>query len=231
MNYKAYCCLPFLLLAGCKVQLNNDEKDAKFDYQFNLGAQGWQAGFADYPADNADIYQLDAGIKTLPAGFSGTGFMLSGHNRSDDLFMFIKRRISGLEPSTRYQASVKVTLLSHSGAGCVGIGGAPGESVYLHFGYADIEPKQQGYTLNVPKGNQSQDGAQSKVMGDIAVADIPCDGSRYKTKSLSSVPAKNLTLTTDSSGSIWFFIGTDSGYEGKTTLFYQGIELTLTPAL
>ena len=231
MNYKAYCCLPFLLLAGCKVQLNSDEKDAKFDYQFNLGAQGWQAGFADYPADNADIYQLDAGIKTLPAGFSGTGFMLSGHNRSDDLFMYMKRRISGLEPSTRYQASAKVTLLSHSGAGCVGIGGAPGESVYLHFGYADIEPKQQGYTLNVAKGNQSQDGAQSKVLGNIAVTGVPCDGSKYQAKTISSAADKRLTFTSDSSGAVWIFIGTDSGYEGKTTLFYQGIELKLTPVL
>lgn len=230
MHKRAYWCLPLLLLTGCKLELNNGEQKAEFQYQFAQGALGWQAGFADYPVENADIYQLDAGIRKLPEGFSGYAFMLSGHNRSDDLFMFIKRRISGLEPATRYQATLSLKLLSASGANCVGIGGAPGESVYLHFGYADTEPEQSGYSLNVPKGNQSQDGPQSKVLGNIAVADIPCDGSTYKSKTIQSTVGKTLSFTTDSSGSVWIFIGTDSGFEGKTTLYYQTINLTLTPA-
>ncbi len=230
MRVTSYLCLPLLLLSGCKVDLTDKEQTANFQYPFSQGALGWQAGFADYPQENSGIYELDSGIKTLPAGFTGSGFMLSGHNRSDDLFMYLKRRITGLSPSTRYQASLKVNFLSHSGAGCVGIGGAPGEAVYLHFGYADIEPKQSGYTLNVPKGNQSQDGAQSKVLGDIAVADMPCDGSKFKTKLVSSSISKSLTFTTDASGAIWIFVGTDSGFEGKTTLYYQNIELNFTPA-
>lgn len=230
MRVTSYLCLPLLLLSGCKVDLTDKEQTANFQYPFSQGALGWQAGFADYPQENSGSYELDSGIKTLPAGFTGSGFMLSGHNRSDDLFMYLKRRITGLSPSTRYQASLKVNFLSHSGAGCVGIGGAPGEAVYLHFGYADIEPKQNGYTLNVAKGNQSQDGAQSKVLGDIAVADMPCDGSKFKTKLVSSSISKSLTFTTDASGAIWIFVGTDSGFEGKTTLYYQNIELNFTPA-
>lgn len=230
MRIIGYLCLPLVLLSGCKIDLTDKEQTANFQYAFAQGALGWQAGFADYPQENSGNYELGSGIKTLPSGFTGSGFMLSGHNRSDDLFMYLKRRITGLSPSSRYQASLKVSFLSHSGAGCVGIGGAPGEAVYLHFGYADIEPKQSGYTLNVPKGNQSQDGAQSKVLGDIAVAGLPCDASKYQSKMLSSTATKNLTLTTDASGAVWIFVGTDSGFEGKTTLYYQNIELNFTPA-
>ncbi|MBU2224761.1 MAG: hypothetical protein KKB00_12055, partial [Gammaproteobacteria bacterium] len=174
-------------------------------------------------------FELDSGIKNLPVGFAGTGYMLTGHNRSDDLFMFLKRKISGLSPSTRYQARLKVSLLSAAGASCSGIGGAPGESVYLHFGFADIEPKQVGYTLNVAKGNQSQDGTNSKVQGNIAVKDLPCDGSKFQSKTLISTTSSSLQFTTQSDGSVWLFTGTDSGYEGKTTLYYQKIELELKP--
>jgi len=217
------------VLQGCKVELFDPDKPVILEYNFAQGQQNWQAGFADYNTALAETFELDSGVKTLPTGFTGTGYMLSGHNRSDDLFMFLKRRISGLSPSTRYQARLKVSFLSAAGTNCVGIGGAPGESVYLHFGFADIEPKQVGYNLNVAKGNQSQDGANSKVQGNIAVNDLPCDGSKYQSKTLTSTASSSVQFTTQSDGSIWLFTGTDSGYEGKTTLYYQKIELELMP--
>ena len=101
--------------------------------------------------------------------------------------------------------------------------------MYVHFGFADIEPKQVGYNLNVAKGNQSQDGTNSKVQGNIAVKDLPCDGSKFQSKTLTSTSNTSLQFTTQSDGSVWIFAGTDSGYEGKTTLYYQSIELELKP--
>ncbi len=217
------------LLQGCDVDIINPEQPVVLEYNFAQGQQNWQAGFADYDAAQADIFELDSGVKTLPTGFTGTGYKLSGHNRSDDLFMFLKRRITGLSPSTRYQARLKVSFLSAAGTNCMGIGGAPGESVYLHFGFADAEPKQVGYNLNVAKGNQGQDGTHSKVQGDISVIDLPCDGSKYQAKTITSTTNSSLQFTTQSDGSIWIFTGTDSGFEGKTTLYYQKIALELKP--
>ncbi|MBU1439182.1 MAG: hypothetical protein KKF79_17665 [Gammaproteobacteria bacterium] len=225
----ALLCMCALLMQGCDVDIINPDQPMKLEYDFAQGQQNWQAGFADYETALAASFELDSGIKNLPVGFAGTGYMLTGHNRSDDLFMFLKRKISGLSPSTRYQARLKVSLLSAAGASCSGIGGAPGESVYLHFGFADIEPKQVGYTLNVAKGNQSQDGTNSKVQGNIAVKDLPCDGSKFQSKTLISTTSSSLQFTTQSDGSVWLFTGTDSGYEGKTTLYYQKIELELKP--
>lgn len=219
--------LSALFLHGCKVEIIDPDKPVVLEYNFAQGQQNWQAGFADYNVAQENIFELDSGIKTLPSGFTGTGFMMSGHNRSDDLFMFVKRRITGLSPSTRYQAQLKVSFLSAAGTNCFGIGGSPGESVYLHFGFADIEPKQLGYNLNVAKGNQSQDGANSKVQGNIAVNDLPCDASQYQVKTLTSSANSSLQFTTGSDGSVWLFVGTDSGFEGKTTLFYQNIVLEL----
>src|SRR6184192_1463014 len=65
-------------------------------FDFRNGALGWQAGFADYPpATNKNgIYELLAEMRTLPPelGANGNGFYIQGSNRSDDLFMFMKRR-------------------------------------------------------------------------------------------------------------------------------------------
>jgi len=215
-------------LTGCDNEFKLGADGDVVSYNFQHGAQNWTAGFADYPSNDAATYELASGLRNLPTGFQGSGFMLSGHNRSDDLFMFIKRKISGLSPSSKYKAQLKVTFLSNAGAGCMGIGGAPGESVWLKFGYADKEPKQDGFTLNVPKGDQSQDGTQAKVQGDVAIADAKCDGSVYKAKTLKN-SEKTLDITTTADGSVWLFVGTDSGFEGKTTLYYQNIEVRFTP--
>jgi len=66
-------------------------------FDFRNGALGWEAGFADYPpaTNKEDLYGLRAEIRNLPPelGVNGTGFYIQGINRSDDLFMFMKRRL------------------------------------------------------------------------------------------------------------------------------------------
>ena len=104
-----------LALTGCDNEFKLGADADVVSYSFQHGAQNWTAGFADYPSNDAATYELASGLRNLPTGFQGSGFMLSGHNRSDDLFMFIKRKISGLSPSSKYKAQLKVTFLSNAG--------------------------------------------------------------------------------------------------------------------
>ncbi|MFT7397561.1 MAG: hypothetical protein ACI832_000794, partial [Rheinheimera aquimaris] len=147
----------------------------------------------------------------------------------DDLFMYIKRKITGLEPATRYQLSVSVRFLTDAASDCMGVGGAPGESVYLKFGYASQEPQQSGYYLNVDKGNQSQDGSNARVIGNIASGEISCDSDKFASKIVSGSGNTPLQFTSNADGSIWVFLGTDSGFEGLTRLYYRELELRFTP--
>lgn len=218
----------WLLLAGCNVELLPGQ-DKAFNFDFNSGAHGWTAGFSDYPADNAATYQLESGIRALPGAAAKKGYFLSGINRSDDLFMFLKNQFSGLEPSTKYYARVRLTFLSNAGVDCAGVGGAPGESVYLKFGYGDKEPKQEGYYLNLDKGQQSQSGTQAKVIGNVAVKEAACDGSKFAEKTVQTTTNERIPLYSDGQGRVWVFVGTDSGYEGLTTLYYKSIEIALEP--
>lgn len=231
MKLNQWLALPLcttLFLTGCDNEFKLVDNADVWSFNFQHGAQNWTAGFSDYDVKQASLFELESGIRTLPSGFQGTGFLLSGRNNSADLFMFMKRKISGLTPSTKYRAQLKVTFLSNVTKDCVGIGGSPGESVWVKFGYADKEPNQEGFTLNVPKGDQSQDGAQAKVQGNIANAEGKCDSSVYRAKMLKNTE-KSLDLTTAADGSVWLFVGTDSSYIGKTTLYYQNIEVRFTP--
>jgi len=66
----------------------------RLDSDFRDGAQGWEAGFVEYSPDTEDM-MLGAETKPLPPelGINGTGYYLQGMNHSDDLFMFLKRRL------------------------------------------------------------------------------------------------------------------------------------------
>lgn len=220
------------LLHACNadIRLGNGNLSERLRFDFENGAQGWQAGFSDYDTELAAGFDLQSGVRAIPES-NNSGFYLAGTNQSDDLFMFIKSRFRGLQQSTRYVASVTLDIVSNAGAGCAGIGGSPGESVYLKFGFAESEPQQAGYDLNVAKGNQSNGGTNANVLGNIAVNDLNCDGTSLGNKTVTTTRQTELEFTTDADGRIWLFIGTDSGFEGRTELYFDEIELTVAPKL
>lgn len=223
-------CAALLLACDADIRIRNGDLSERLRFDFENGEQGWQAGFSDYDTELAAGFNLQSGVRSIPES-NNSGFYLAGTNQSDDLFMFIKSRFRGLQASTRYVASVTINLVSNGGAGCAGIGGSPGESVYLKFGFAETEPQQAGYDLNVAKGNQSNGGANANVIGNIAVNGLACDGTNLGNKTVTSTSQTELEFTTTEDGRIWLFIGTDSGFEGRTEIYFDQIELTVQPKL
>ena len=85
--------------------------DNAFEFAFENEAEGWTADFADLPADfDQPTYELDSGFRALPESLSGNGFYIQGHKISDDLFMYLKRQVEGLLPSTTYPMTVEIDL-------------------------------------------------------------------------------------------------------------------------
>ncbi len=232
------CACLVSLLAGCDAVGPPLQVEAVFD--FRLGRQGWQADFADYSVLNEDL-QLMADIEALPDELDvrGTGFYIQGMNRSDDLFMYLKHELGpldGVRPGQTYQVRYRIVVASNAPTGCAGVGGAPGESVYLKAGASTDEPDDvrdgDGVNLNVDKGNQAEGGADAFVVGDIANGE---DCGEYENLddvpyvSLDFRPEQEQTVTADEQGRLWLFVGTDSGFEGLTGLYYQRIEAVLSP--
>lgn len=223
-------------LGACSLDGRGDDEEERVVFDFtDGGAEGWSAGFADYPSNTPETdYELDSGLRSLPEEVgSGTGYMITGSNHSDDLFMFITGRLDGLEPSTTYALRFEVEVASEAQSDCVGVGGAPGESVYLKAGAAAEQPvvrvENEVYTVSVDKGQQSMGGANAAVLGHIANGD-PCGSEpRFRTITRRG-PDRPLEVKSAADGSLWILVGTDSGFEATTTLYYQRVTVTYEPA-
>jgi hypothetical protein len=213
-------------LTGCK-----DEGGLNLPFDLGQDAAGWGGGFADLPVDyEQDSYQLDFGYIDSPLG--GKALMISSMNRSDDIFMYIKKQITaadGLSPNTTYLVTIEVVFATSAPAGAMGVGGAPGEAVYVKVGASSIEPvpvdKVGFYELSVDKGQQSTGGYDAVVVGNVAKV-VNDDFETYELKTLNNQD-NPIEVTTDAGGNMWIFAGTDSGFEGLTTLYYTAVNVTL----
>ena len=203
-----------------------------FPFDFTAMDEKFTAGFADLPTNyDTNQYALRSSRTNLPANLGGKpALFISGANRSDDLWMFWKRKAVGLLPNTVYEATFDLELASAAAAGMIGIGGAPGESVFLKAGASTAEPRivtdKSGWLrMNIDKGNQSQPGASAAVLGHAAKPDAGTNYSIIRRDNRSS----RLRATTAADGSLWLFFGSDSGFEGTTSLYYTKFTAVLEP--
>lgn len=211
---------------------------SRFSYAFDQGSQDWAPGFADLPVDyDPDLFALDSGWSALPSGLEGNAIYLSGRNASDDLFMYLQKQIAGLQPETSYQITFDIELASNTPAGMVGIGGSPGEGVFVKAGAVNREPGLVTDAIgwlrpDIDKGNQASEGSDMINLGTLANPNIDPEtatGKEYALMTLNNQDAL-FQVTSAANGSIWVIIGTDSGFEGTTTVYYDSITITLIEA-
>lgn len=229
-RYFFQCAVLISLLA---MSCNDDNIGAPvFSSEFIFAdSTGWTIDFADYPPGDPDLYEFKAAFTTLPEPLDTTrpALLISGANRSDDLFMYAKRKLTGLPPRQRLAVMVEATFASNAASNAVGIGGPPGESVYLKTGVTTVEPTtapdEMGWLrLNIDKGNQSQIGSDALSLGNAA------NGTdEFVYVLLERETEGRLIVEPDENGEAWFYIGSDSGFEGTTSLYYHRVKITLRP--
>ena len=239
MKRYSHCVLWFLLatalssLCGCDNgddEVEFDGTDAEFSYAFDSDAEGWRIAFADLPVNyDPSIYELESAYRPLPDGLEGSGIYVQGHNRSDDLFMFLKRQVGGLSPKATYAVSVSIDLATNVPAASFGIGGSPGSSVFVKAGASTIEPdtvedSNRYLRMNIDKGNQARGGESMAVLGNVAHPEV--ENREYRIKTLDSVGLP-VSVDADGEGRVWLVVGTDSGFEGLSALYYTRISYTL----
>jgi len=222
------------LLCGCSSDDDlGDFQIFAYNYDFNQSDFGWQAGFSDFPASSdSGFYELQfAYAEQVSESLRKKALMISGNNHSDDLFMYVKKKVEGLVPDTDYTVTFEIEFASDAEQGEFGAGGSPGESVFLKVGATEIEPKSlienDQYVMNIDKGNQAEDGEDMVVIGNIAVPQNT-DGYALALRSNSasspnSTPNKPFVVRANSQGQVWLIVGTDSGFEGLTTLYYTKV--------
>jgi len=220
---------------GCAEQLTEPEGIIELAFTFETGPEDWRGAFADYPSGREQDFRLAFEHRALPAeaGPPSSGLYLAGDNRSDDLFMFLTREVTGLRPNAPYAVTFELVLASNAGTGCAGIGGAPGESVFLKVGASRTEPRvlpdaDGSLRLDVDKGSQANGGANAQVIGNIANGLSQCPDAPFRLINRSNTGTPFL-MTSNEQGALWLLVGTDSGFEGTTTLYYDSISVVLEP--
>ncbi|MYC58730.1 MAG: hypothetical protein F4X09_00835 [Gammaproteobacteria bacterium] len=204
-------------------------------FSFESGELDFQPVFADLPVNfEESIYELDFRREVLPAPLQGfSGLRLTGSNRSDDLAMLVKKAVGGLAPNTTYSIVVDGDIATNTPFGCVGIGGAPGESVTIKFGASTIEPvaeerqPENYFRLNIDFGNQTNGGENGLVVGNLTNS-FECSGTAppWELKSLSTY-GEELLISTDSDGVLWLLAGSDSGFEGTSQFYITTLRIRL----
>lgn len=205
-------------------------------FDFADDPRGWDGGAADYSPE-ADVRAVIEHRMLPPEIGNRTGWFLSGWNYSDDLFLFLRRGLTvadGVRPSQNYLLDYTLTFATNAGPFCSGVGGAPGESVYVKLGGSPSMPAtyladDNHLRMNVDKGNQAQSGPHATTAGTIAAdRDLPCHaGAPYVT--MVRRHAHPYAIPASDAGQLWLLFGIDSGFEGYNTIYVQRIDVTLTP--
>lgn len=205
----------------------------QFVFDFQEGNQGWEVGYADYPVGEEKFHELQSAHRFLPRPLDSDqgALAVSGNNHSDDLFMFIKRKLRGLRPNREYRMWFDVQLASQYPANALGVGGAPGSGVILKAGATAVEPDKivdhstgfPFYVMNIDKGNQSVGGDDMTVIGHVG---IPGDEFVWTLIDRQNGPQPFIART-DDEGALWICVGTDSAFESTTLLYYDTISVTL----
>lgn len=229
---KKYITWVSLAIAGMLFSCNDDKLNAItiVDSAFQTGTDGWTAQFSEYSTTTDSIsLQMQAGRARLPIGLDTTkyAFRIQAQNGSDDMFMYLKKKVTGFIPNQNYSVTFEMDLGTQYPENSLGAGGSPGSSVYLKAGAVATEPNRKledkFYHFNLDKGQQSESGKDAVLLGNVSNG---VDQTIYKLVRRSNLD-KPINIKANAQGEIWLFVGSDSGFEGLTVLYYDHIRVTI----
>jgi hypothetical protein len=211
---------------------NRLDREVILEWDFDDGSQGWETGFADYDPvifPEQDL-ALEAGIVPAPdfTGFDGNVLRFSGNNFTDDLIMFMTRRLSaadGLGGGQAYRVEFTVGYLSDRPSDSFG------QIEYLKVGAVpqriqrSINPQTGQYDLNLDRGNQASEGVDASVVGQIqnGLAD------QFVWRAVKRRHVHKSAPTADAQGRLFLFVAAESAFESITVVYFTSVKVKLTP--
>lgn len=228
------------------------DREVILGWDFNNGSQGWEGGFSDYPAgqivgEDVDgnpltaeqAARLESGIRPLPSTLleSGQGFYIGGTNTSDDLYMYLVRRLwpdDGVVPGVPYLLSFDIVYatelpkdnLSHA----LNAGAAPRKPQLV----PDLRDQSvlQKFTLNVDKGKPDpmSIGGPSLPGTEVSIQGRFDNGTLLQFYALTSKRHMHqFPVRADAQGRLWAIVGIESSFESFADAYFTKIGLRLTP--
>jgi hypothetical protein len=208
---------------------NNDdvETDTVVESDFQENENGWTGHYALYEDAHQDSISFLSGRRRLVSPLDTTryGFKVEGKNVEDSLFLYVKKKLSGLNPSKTYFVYYSVDLSSGypdtiNSAGRLGslkVGASANEPLIVKSGGASYN----GVAIN--KGLWNVDGKEMVVLGNLSnTATTP----GYKLIGYNN-NTKPVAVTPNTQGEIWLCVGADTRFKGITSVLFDRIKVTV----
>src|SRR5262245_48799539 len=202
-------------------------------YTFESGSAGLLPAFCDYNLGTGGLDFL-AEVRALPdevkiSGKNRSAYYLQSVNRPDDIFMYLRGMLSetdGLISDQEYKLAFQINFASNS-RNCPGVGGSE-SSVWLKAGGSTLEPvpllQANNYlSINVDKGDQQEGGKNLGSIGSIWNGQEGCDEAPRYILLQRDYEHPFPTRAVASTAQRWFAVGTESGYESLTGVYYHSI--------
>lgn len=228
-KYLTWAKLVLLLsLYGCSGEKRNEVDPVRtMISEFETGTENWIGDYALYKQSDTTKIAFVMEQDSLPASIDSLKFSLrmEATNTGDSIFLFIKKKIVGLNPEKTYNVSFDINI----GTNYPNLDGATGTKISLKAGASPNEPVKilNGgyYNLSIKKGLWNVDGSEMAILGDVTNG---IGRAVYQLVNRNS-SSKNISVKPDANGVIWVCVGEDTRYnEGKTVIYYDNIKVVLT---
>jgi hypothetical protein len=211
--------LSFLL---CYCNGGNDPLPIRFiESTFESDLEEWSGDFAYTKTGTDALVKFKITQAPLPETLKSElhGLKLEGHNSGDSIFLFIKKKITGLDPAKTYKVAYQINLATNFPDTLAGAG----RIIYLKAGASTTEPTSitgTGIsTVSIQNGALAKSGTQMRLLGNVANG---LDSTYYKpiTRSNANVA---VPVTPDVDGNIWLCVGINTTFKGDMALFFDRI--------
>jgi len=192
-----------------------------FDSTFQEGTDDWTGDYAYYKSGQDSAVKFNVSLADIPFRTDSTlrGLRVAGTNTGDSLFWFIKRKITGLDPTLTYKVAYRINLTT-SYPDTIG---SSGRITYIKAGATTEEPKKilsaGFYDTSVLKGAIGKSGTEMLVLGNV--------GNKIDSIAYRSIVRDNANLAVEvkpnAAGEIWLCVGTETTYKGQILLFFDRI--------
>ncbi|MBE9461188.1 hypothetical protein ACFP1I_20380 [Dyadobacter subterraneus] len=227
-KYLTWAKLVLLLsLYGCSGEKRNDVNPVRtMISEFEDDTEDWIGDYALYNRSDTTKIAFLMERDSLPATIDSLKFSLKmqATNLNDSMFLFLKKKIIGLNPEKTYNVSFDINI----GTNYPDLANATGRKISLKAGASATEPVKilNGgyYNLSIKKGLWNVDGSEMAILGDVTngVGKVV-----YQLVNRNS-SSKNISVKPDANGAIWICVGEDVSESVKTILYYDNIKVTLT---
>lgn len=203
--------------------------EMNLNFDFSKEYQGWTYDISNYTEGEQQAIAFACKYTRLPQPLNTnkSALLLSAKNMGGDLFFYIRRQITGLQPNTLYSINFQMELASNAPSAATEAGSA--NDVYVKVGASSSEPRtvKNGsvYNFTLDKGvKKDSDGQDLKVIGNIG------NGTTEPVYTLFERNSSNKTIVaeTDAMGNLWLVVGFDSNYKSRTSLFISQLVINIS---